>query len=80
MTSSESDTDTSTLSILSIDSKDYEDLSDLVSLSSLDSSSYSSDLDNTSSDDSIENYGFIKSENVKKNLLRCYNCLKIFNS
>lgn len=87
MTSSDSDTDssTSTESTLSIDRNDYEDLPDLVSLTSSDSSSLdssdSSDSDSVSSDDSIEDYGFIKkTEDIKKDLFRCYNCLKIFNS
>lgn len=87
MTSSDSDTDssTSTESTLSIDRNDYEDLPDLVSLTSSDSSSLdssdSSDSNSVSSDDSIEDYGFIKkTEDIKKDLFRCYNCLKIFNS
>ena len=87
MTSSDSDTDssTSTESTLSIDRNDYEDLPDLVSLTSSDSSSSdssdSSDSDSVSSYDSIEKYGFTKkSGNIKKDLFRCYNCLKIFNS
>ena len=81
MTSSDSDTDssTSTQSTQSTDISDYEDLPDLVSLSSSDSSS--SDSDSVSSYDSIEKYGFTKkSGNIKKDLFRCYNCLKIFNS
>ena len=81
MTSSDSDTDssTSTQSTQSTDISDYEDLPDLVSLTSSDSSS--SDSDSVSSYDSIEKYGFTKkSGNIKKDLLRCYNCLKIFNS
>lgn len=87
MTSSDSDTDSSTStesteSTQSTDISDYEDLPDLVSLSSSDSSSSdSSDSDSVSSYDSIEKYGFTKkSGNIKKDLLRCYNCLKIFNS
>ena len=81
MTSSDSDTDssTSTQSTQSTDISDYEDLPDLVSLSSSDSSS--SDSDSVSSYDSIEKYGFTKkSGKIKKDLFRCYNCLKIFNS
>ena len=87
MTSSDSDTDssTSTQSTQSTDISDYEDLPDLVSLTSSDSSSSdssdSSDSDSVSSYDSIEKYGFTKkSGNIKKDLFRCYNCLKIFNS
>ena len=90
MTSSDSDTDSSTStqstqstqSIESIDISDYEDLPDLVSLTSSDSSSSdSSDSYSVSSYDSIEKYGFTKkSGNIKKDLFRCYNCLKIFNS
>ena len=84
MTSSDSDTDssTSTESTQSTDISDYEDLPDLVSLSGSDSSSSdSSDSDSVSSYDSIEKYGFTKkSGNIKKDLFRCYNCLKIFNS
>ena len=84
MTSSDSDTDssTSTQFTQSTDISDYEDLPDLVSLSGSDSSSSdSSDSDSVSSYDSIEKYGFTKkSGNIKKDLFRCYNCLKIFNS
>ena len=90
MTSSDSDTDSSTStestqSTQSTDISDYEDLPDLVSLTSSDSSSLdssdSSDSDSVSSCDSIEDYGFIKkTEDIKKDLFRCYNCLKIFNS
>ena len=84
MTSSDSDTDSSTSieSTQSTDISDYEDLPDLVSLSSSDSSSSDeSDSDSVSSYDSIEKYGFTKkSGNIKKDLFRCYNCLKIFNS
>ena len=78
MRSYDSESDSSTSS----ESSDISNYEDLVSLSSsVESSSVESDTESVSSYDSIEKYGFTKeSENIKKDLLRCYNCLKKFNS